>query len=259
VETIGRFNFEAGTSISQRIDNFGPGKQRYETVNFPVYATFGFSRIFDAGFTIRSINHRYKHDSTEISGAIAGDFTSEFKLSPWEHAGLQASWRLSKSEDRTEELSIAHGNDFEINALFSGPEAFVHSTLNVGYVLRGNYNSQFGVGTGVLHRVQPGDIFQTKLALEAPIKWNLQALFETAYYKFEKQQNDLHTLEGSKGEAMDALIGLTWAYKGWNLGGGAAFGLLDERHTSFDLIRGAGDVTFTLAMAYKLTPHKPER
>ena len=39
---------------------------------------------------------------------------------------------------------------------------------------------------------------------------------------------------------MDAFIGMEWAYKGWTIGAGAAFGLLDEQHTSFDIERGAG-------------------
>lgn len=258
VATLGRFNFEAGASLSYRTDHFSPGDREYVTTYFPISARFGLTNKLDIGFTVQSINQHYDIGSSHYSGAISGDFSSEFKYSPWEHAGIEGKWLLAKSEDTTQQLSITHGNDLELNALFTGPDARIKTYMNVGYVWRGHYDSQFGVALGPGYNVEPGNIFQTRVAAETPLYRRLNALVEGAYYNFSQQKINGIGLPNSSGNALDILTGLTWAYEGWNMGAGISWGLLDEQHTSFDLTRGAGDVTYSFKLSYKLKAHKPE-
>lgn len=259
VETVGHLNFEAETSVSQRQDKFGTPERNYESVHFPFGVRLGITSKGELGFTLRHVSHRYRNGGTRLSGASKGDFSPDFKISPWTNLGFQAIWYISQSENLEEEMSVAHGNDLEVNALIRVPTPVVQTHINIGHIWRGNYNSQFGVPAGTLYNVDPGNISQAKLAFEYPLPAHLSVLLEGAYYSVKAQSNNGIELPETDGEAADVLVGMSWAYGGWTLGAGAAFGLLDESHTSFDLLRGAGDYTYKFSLAYKLKPRRPTR
>ena len=105
--------------------------------------------------------------------------------------------------------------------------------------------------------MKPGDIFESRLALEVPVWRFFSLLGELAYYDTDTKEIAGLEVAGSAGEALDGLVGITWSRFGWNIGVGAGFGLLEESHTSFDLERGAGDFMYKVSVAYKLTPKKP--
>jgi hypothetical protein len=141
-------------------------------------------------------------------------------------------------------------------ALYSLPTRWPVN-FNAGYVLRDPYNSKLGVETGEKTRVRPGDIFELRTSMQIPIPAHFAILTELAYYHVQREELNSVLVPDSAGQAMDALVGLSWDYNSWYLTGGVAFGLLDESHTSFDMERGAGDMMYRLRLGYKLFPHKP--
>ncbi len=256
VETVGRHSFETIFGISKRYDTFGNPEAEYDTVNFPIRAQFGVSNRFDIGIQMTYLNQRLQTEHAHFTGSQNGRLSPFVKYSPWEYLGFQFFLHGKKKEQGDQNLPVARGTDYEALALFKLPTAWPIS-FNVGYLFRNGYDSKLGVSNSPSFHVVPGDIFESKLALEVPLIFHFSLLGEAAYYKFERTSIDDREVDGSSGEAADALAGLTWAYGGWNLGFGAAFGLLEERSTSFDLDRGAGDVMYKASLSYKLTPRKP--
>src|SRR5258706_9207747 len=53
VSTVGKLNFEAGTSFSKRVDEFGSPRVKYESSDFPFFAKLGIFNQTEIGFTIR--------------------------------------------------------------------------------------------------------------------------------------------------------------------------------------------------------------
>jgi len=257
VSTLGLFTFESGLSLSQREDAFNSPRVKDETIIFPFYMKIGLSPHLDFGFTLRHVSHHLKFQGTTYTGSSNAQFSPEIKYSPWESLGFLAIWHTAKSEHPLDNLPIAQGNDAELFALFKLPTSW-NCTLNVGYDIRGKYNSQFGVSNAEFSHVEPGNIFESRAAMEIPLRWNLSLLNELAYYNVTKEKINQINVPESNGDAMDALVGITWTDGNWNIGTGIGFGLLDEKHTSFDLERGMGDTTYKFSLSYKLTPKKPE-
>lgn len=257
VATIGYLHFESGFSVSERTDEFGSPTNKYETIVFPFFARIGLHKYVDFGFSLRHITQRLRTNSTKLDGNINGQFIPEIKFSPSEYYGFKLIWTIPKGEKPSDNLPIGQGGDLETLILFKLPTTWpVH--LNAGYVWKGGYNSQFGVPDSPISRIEPGNIWEGKLSMEIPLLWHINLLGETAYYNIDKKKIDGEDISGSAGDAMDALVGLNWAFGQWNLGAGIGFGLLDERRTSFELDRGAGDTLYKLAVSYKLEPRKPE-
>ena len=177
------------------------------------------------------------------------------KYVPFERLGVIAFWHTKRAEKGDQALPIGRGDDIEALVLYSLPTRWP-VTFNGGYIHRDPYTSKLGINAGSPVRIRPGNIIQLKASVQKPLPANFSLLNELAYYSFEQQKIGSSATPNSAGEALDALVGLSWDYKGWNLGGGVSFGLLDERHTSFAIERGAGDVTYHLRIGYKLVPHR---
>ncbi len=257
VATIGRFNFEAGTSISKRDDNFGSPKNVYETTVFPFTAKLGFTPNMEAGFTIRHLAHRLEMGDARYSGSSSGQFAPEIKISPRDNMGVFISWLIPSRERINDDLPIANGHDVEALALFKLPTNLpIH--FNIGYQWRGSYHSHLGVLGNPSQKVVPSSVFENRCSVEIPVRFHLNLLGELAYYRFGQQDIAGKPVDKSNGEAMDALVGTTWIYGGWNIGLGIGFGLLEERHTSFALTKGMGDTTYQFSLSYKLQPRKPD-
>lgn len=257
-ETLGRYTFEAGVSLSQRDDAFNSPKITYKTVNFPVLLRLGLHKNLDIGFNISYINQRLETGGANFSGSRTGLFSPLIKISPWKNFSFLTLWHTKATDEAEQDLPIARGDDLE--AILSLRLADIWpTTVNIGYVSKGKYHSKLGVATGIPYKIEPGDIFEAKSAVEIPLKWHLSLLTELAYYNFQSKKISDQAVTNSAGEALDALVGLTWNLGGWNIGLGTAFGLLDESHTSFDLERGAGDVLYKLTACYKLSSRKPGR
>ena len=253
VPTVGKKSFEVIVSLSQRDDAFGTPKTNYRTVTFPVSARIGVHRAVDIGFYLNYIKHRIEATNSHFTGSQNGRFSPFVKVSPWKNLGFQAIWHTQSPEQGAQSLPIARGRDIETLMMLKLPVDWP-VTFNVGYVFRREYRSKLGVSNGPSYRVQPGDIFESKGAIEIPLKFHLSILGELAYYTSRQNRIEGIPVAGTSAEAMDALIGMTWNFRGWNIGAGAAFGLLDEQHTSFDLERGAGDTLYKATVAYRLVP-----
>jgi hypothetical protein len=256
--TVGRFNFEAEVSISQRNDQFGVTNHKYKTVVFPVSFRFGATENFDFGFSLKHLSHSMYKGEAKFSGSNNPIVSPEFKWGLGDYFSVLAIWHAAKSEKSGQEMPVVQGDDYEFDALLTFPTRWPLS-LSAGYVLKGNYHSTMGVLFVPKKKVEPGDIFQSHGALEIPLAWDFYLLSELAYYYVQERKIDDVPMSHSEGEALDAAVGITWAYKDWNIGTAAAFGLLDEQHTSFDLERGAGDITYKLTIAYKLTRKRLRR
>jgi hypothetical protein len=257
VATVGKLMFEAGFKASYRVDSFkAPEKTDYETVNIPVEAKLGLSPRLEAGVVLNYVSHRLDTPNALYSGSRTALFSPEVKYSPWSAFGLQIIYHTAIAEEETQELPVARGDDYEVKALFRVPMR-VPLQINLGYLFRNSYSTRFGVEGGPKYRVEPSDVAEASIAAEIPLKWGFGLLTEAAYYRVGEQSTADVTNEESDGEAMDALVGLTWTRGGWALGTGVAFGLLDESHTSFDLQRGAGDYQLRWMASYRLKPRKP--
>lgn len=255
VPTVGRRSFDATIGISKRLDDFGSPKTTYSTVNFPVRAQLGLSNHFDFGFMLAYLSHRLETQTAHYKGSMNGQFSPFIKYSPWTYLGFELLWHTRTPESGVQDLPAVRGQDFEPLIMAQLPTAWP-ITFNVGYIFRGNYKSKLGISNDIAYHIDPGNIFEAKTAIEIPIRWHFAILGELAYYNTGGSTVENRSIGGSAGEAMDGLVGLTWGYAGWNIGAGAAFGLLEERHTSFDLERGAGDVLYKVNLAYKLTPKR---
>lgn len=258
VQTVGRFHFESGFSISQREDKFGTPENTLETVVFPFFATFGASRKLDIGLSIRHVGQRLDVGSVRFTGSRTGQVALHTKYAFNDFFGLQLVWETSSgAEDKNQDLPVVRGNNVEANLLVHAGTAWP-LTLNVGNVWRGDYKTDFGVKGGEIKNVDPGRIFQVKAAVEIPLLWRLSALGEAVYYEIGNDSINARAVTGSDGNAMDLLAGVNWAPSNWNIGAGVAFGILDESHTSFGVDRGAGDWKAIFRLAYNLEPKRPE-
>lgn len=259
VNTLGLFNFEGGLAISYRSDQFGNPKAKYLTTLVPFSARIGLYKNVDFGISLTHVAQEVDQNDHNFSGSSTGRISPLLKFSPFEWGGLFFQWTPHAMEHTNEELSIASGDDYEIFGILQIPNPSpAKITLNFGSIIRGNYNSRFGIQAVPSSHVKPGNIYEAKLAVEVPIRWNLNLLAESAYYSVEKQSvNDIE-VPHSKGKALDLLGGVAWVYHGWDIRTGVGFGVLDESHTSFDPKHGAGDVQFHFGLAYKITPRKPE-
>jgi hypothetical protein len=253
--TNGRFVFEGGFGLSYRSDRFKDPNSQIETVLIPVEIKLGFHDKLDVGFTLTHASQRLDLPETRFEGSSSGLFSPEFKFSPWPFLGFQFRWDVKNSEEN-DDLPIGRGNDYGTKAMVQLPTRWP-AYLNVGYVFRESYETHLGLGQGVIATFEPGDIFETSGAGEVPVRWGLSALGELAYYRVAQQHQNHLPVAGTKGDAMDALIGITWSKGSWNLGTGLSFGLLDEQHTSFEFDRGAGDYQVRFKASYHLRPHKP--
>lgn len=258
VPTVGRRTFEASFSMSERRDEFNTLAQEYETVNFPITARFGVTNTFDAGFLLNYVSQRLETGSAEFKGSQNGRFSPFIKISPWDYFGFQAFWHLRAAEEGEQELPVVRGTDYETLFLVKLPVTWP-VTFNAGYLFRGKYRSKLGVRNGIAYDIEPGDVFEAKGAIEIPLAFHFSLLGELAYYNSGENRVEGVTVPDSAAEAMDVLGGITWAYKGWNIGAGAAFGLLEEKYTSFDYERGAGDYTIKGTISYKLVPRRPNQ
>lgn len=257
--TIGKFTFEAGAAVSERIDKFGTPETKYRSEAFPFNARIGLHDRFDVGFYLTYLSHHLEQGDITLNGSRPALFSPFFKFTPWNNLGLMGIWHASAKEKENQELPIARGNDFEVILLAHAPMEWPSIDLNVGYLFRESYSSRMGVQHSDALTIRPGNIFETKAAAQWPVGMNFSLLTELAYYKFGSEEVAGAKLPDSAGEAMDALAGLSWDWMGWKIGAGVAFGLLQERYTSFDLERGAGDITYKFALAYRLKPSKPNQ
>ncbi len=253
VATVGRHTFEAGFSLSKRFDDFGSPKSTYETVVFPFHLKLGLFSRFDIGLGLTHIGQRLKVGDTEFTGSANGLLSPQIKFSVTDYVGFLGIWHSAESEHERQDLPIARGNDFETILLLKLPTAWpLH--LNAGYLFRESYTSKLGIAAGNEVTVRPADIFESRASLEIPVRYHLSLLTELAYYRVGEKKFGNVAVADSEGDALDSIVGLTWNYKGWLVGGGVGFGLLDESHTSFDLERGAGDILYRVNVAYQLKP-----
>lgn len=258
VPTVGKKSFEASLSMSKRNDVFGTPENLYTTVNTPLSARIGLHRAVDLGFTLNYVSQRLETQNAHFTGSQNGRFSPFLKVSPWNNVGFQVFWHTKSPEQGAQNLPVARGEDFEALLLLKLPVAWPVS-MNVGYVARGNYMSKLGITNDIAYKIEPGDLFEAKAAVEVPVKFHFSLLGELATYSGRKTRIQNAAVPDSAAEAMDGLVGLTWAYGGWNIGAGAAFGLLEERHSSFDVERGAGDVLYKLTAGYRLVPRRRDR
>lgn len=256
--TRGHLNFETGTGLWSRWDDFKSPETDLETVLIPVRVRLGITEKFDLGFGLTHASQRLERNNVRLSGSQNGQLSTELKWKFWDRTSFLFNWGLSNKDDDEETLPIARGNDLEF--LFCHTlktEWPIH--FNAGYVARGDYNTNFGVTTSPQTKVKPGDIVELAGSMETPLAYNIFLLTEILYNRVDKRSIGGNNVDGSEGEALDALVGLTWNYKNWNLGAGAGFGLLDESHTSFALDRGQGDISFKINLSYILMRSQLQR
>jgi len=258
LNTLGRNTFEAGFSISERIDEFNTPRDTYQTVFVPVYMRFGLFKRLDVGLELEHASHRLDTNGKRLKGSKPARFSPEIKLTFSDSLGILGVLEVESEEENGQDIPISRGNNYEILALYKFSSLWPLQ-LNAGVVLREEYSAQLGIQDGPNRNVDPGTIFETSLALEIPMKKGFFLLSELAYYDVANQKLDGITVQDSAGQALDALVGMVWVHKGWNIGLGASFGLLDESHTSFDINRGAGEVSGKFAVSYKLKPKRPGR
>ncbi len=254
-QTSGRLAFDANIKMNLREDTFGTPTTKYQTVRFPWQARLGMTSKLDLGIMLNYVSQRLEQGGVRYEGSLNEMFSAFFKYKPWDRTGIMVFWHTKRSEQDGQELPIARGDDIEALLLYSLPSQWP-LTFNAGYIYRDPYNSKFGIDTGGPVRVRPGDIIEFKASMQTPLPDHFSILSELAYYHVGQQQFNDAVVTGSEGQALDALLGLSWDYKTWYLSGGVSFGLLDESHTSFNIERGAGDVTYHLRLGYKLLPHK---
>jgi hypothetical protein len=254
--TLGRATFEAAFHGSVRDDQFNDPTSTYRTTHLPLRARIGITNRLDLGFTLSHLSHSLRTGGARLKGSRPALFSPEFKYAITPSIGILAIWHTHNKEKSGQELPIARGDDYEFLALYTLPTRF-KSHINVGYLSRGNYHSKFGIDGGQLINVSPGNIWEARASLEIPLKHAFSGLTELSYYDVGTKRIGGVNIDNSAGQAMDALVGIIWEDKGWNIGLAAAFGLLDESHTSFDLERGAGDVTYHLTFSYRLKAKKP--
>jgi hypothetical protein len=250
-----RWMFESGIRASYRRDTFRSPSTDYETVRVPVDARLGFPGRLELGLGLDFVSQRLETDAYRYDGSQTSLFNPQIKFNPIQNVGLLFIYHMPAREESRQQLSIARGDDAELMALFHLPLR-VPVEWNIGYLFRNSYTSQFGIRGGPRYTVEPGDIFETSLAAEIPVRWGLAILTEAAYYTVGEQSVGGVKNTESDGDALDALIGLTWTRAGWSLATGVDFGLLDESHTSFDLERGAGDFRWHWMARYRLNPRK---
>lgn len=251
--TMGRHSFEGGFAITGRRDDFGARDTRYTSVDVPVHVRFGFYDKLDIGVRLQYFDHRLEQGGVKFSGSAHSLYSPEIKLGLGDNTALLAIWHLSEGREGGQELPISRGNDVEVLLAGRVPTQWpLH--LNLGYVFKRRYSTDFGVTNSPLSQVEPGHIIESRMALEIPWRYALRLLTELAHYYVDHTVIEGVKVTGSAGQALDALVGLSWEKAGVILGVGVAFGLLDESHTSFDLERGAGDVSGKIAIAYRLTP-----
>lgn len=252
--TRGKFVFESGIGLSQRFDEFKTPETEYQTVLIPARIRWGPHDRLDLGFTLRHAAQQLKINGAKFSGSQNAQFSPEFKWRFFDSTSMLFIWHLSQNE-KDETLPLARGNDLEIILAHDFPlECPVF--LNVGYLLRRDYDSNFGVLNTPRSNVEPGDIFQAKGAFEIPLIYSFSLVTELAYHHVSEGGINGARVVGSSGETLDVLTGINWGWNGWNVGGGVAFGLLDESHTSFAIDRGAGDFMFQFNLSYKLLRSK---
>ena len=256
--TSGRLTFDANISMKLREDTFGTPQTKYQTVVFPWQARLGITSKLDAGFMLNYVSQRLQQNGIRYEGTANELFSLFVKYNPWEHLGFMLYWHAKRAEQDNQSLPIARGDDIEALMLYSAPTPWP-LTFNAGYVMRDPYNNKFGIAAGEPTRVRPGDILELKSSLQIPLPAYLSILSELAYYHVQKESLGDVGIENSAGDALDALIGLSWDYKAWYISGGVSCGLLNESHTSFDLERGSGDVSYHLRLGYKLLPHKADQ
>jgi len=258
VATNGRFMFETGFALSQRTDSFGDPRSTLETSYFPFHAKLGLSDNIDLNLLFEYSGQRLDSNGARLSGSQLGMFSPSLKYMISPYFGVMGIFHLKQPQREGQELPIARGNDLEALALFKAPFSWpLH--LNVGYVRRANYRSNFGIASALPSTVEPGNIFESMASLEIPLGSHFSLLDEMAYYRFASEKVAGDTVLDTSGRAWDEFAGLTWAYKGWDIGAAVGFGLLDKAHSSADLTRGAGDTDYRLSVSYKLTPHRPEQ
>lgn len=255
-QTLGQYYFDAAFSVADRGDNFGSPKVKYTTFTVPVRARLGVLSWADVGVTFRYVSQHLERGSDKLTGSSVGQVSPEFKLALSDRIGFLGIWHL-RSGGNEDDLPIARGPDLEAVLLYQVPTAWPFH-LNAGYVFREHYGSNLGIHDGTGVQVKPGNIFESRAALEIPLSDTFGLSTELAYYHVNEEKIAGEAVLGSAGEAMDALVGLVWHRGGWNMGLGAGFGLLKESHTSFDLERGAGDTLIKWTVAYKLKPMKPD-
>lgn len=256
VSTLGKLVFETGIAGSYRTDQFKSPKTDYETVTVPFDMKIGLHRFVDFGFHLTYLSQTLD-GNTRYTGSRTALFSPELKISPSPFFGTLFIWHARAGDEPKQELPIARGNDYEVRALFARPGRFPLN-LNVGYVWKGEYQSRQGVSQGATYKIHPGDIFETSASAELPVKWGLSLIGEGAYYHVNRRTINGVQLDRTNGSAADASIGINWKWHSWDIGTAVAFGLLNEQFTSFDLERGAGDVTYKWQAHYRLNPHKPE-
>lgn len=251
--SLGFMTFEAGLAVTQRNDSFGSPEKKYETATIPFYARLGILNRLDLGFTIKYLDHRLSLGSSKLDGSVTSLVAPEAKWALTDNFSLLGIFTPTRAEQEADTLPMGRGNDFEMVACYSPATAWpLH--FNLGEVWRGRYKSHFGVPTGPVATVEPGNIFEAKAALEIPLRSHFSILTETAYYYVDTMKISGNSLADSSGSACDALIGLDWGWKGWNVGVEAGFGLLSESHTSFEVERGSGDVQLIFYTSYRLAP-----
>jgi len=254
--TAGKLSFDANILMGLREDRFGTPEIEYTTVRFPWQARLGLNPRLDFGIMFDYVSQHLEQNGAKYTGSTNELFSTFIKYTPWDHKGFMLFWHTRRSAQDGQELPIARGDDIEALFLYSIPTRMPLS-FNAGYIHRDPYSNKFGIETGQPTRVRPGSIVELKASMQTPLPANFSILSELAYYNIQKSKLADTEIQDSAGEAMDALIGLSWDYQGWYLSAGAEFGLLDEQHTSFDIQRGAGDVTYLMRVGYKLLPHKP--
>ncbi len=256
--TSGRLVFDTNISFNLREDTFGTPQIKYQTIHFPWQARLGITSKLDAGFLLDYFSQRLQQNDIRYEGS-ANELLSTFvKYKPWDHLGFMLYWHDKRAEESDQNLPIARGDDIEALVLYSAPTTWP-LTFNAGYVKRDPYSSKFGVAAGEPTRVRPGDISELKSSVQIPLPAYLSILGELAYYHVAKESLGDIGVQNSEGDALDALLGLSWDYKAWYITGGVSSGLLNESHTSFDLERGSGDISYHFRLGYKLLPHPAEQ
>ncbi|MBV9079927.1 MAG: hypothetical protein JO102_02270 [Elusimicrobia bacterium] len=256
VAPVGRYTFETGFDASFRADRFQSPKTDYGSVAIPVHAAFGFTDRLETGAELAYFSQRLDTANSRFNGSRPAALAPEVKYAFGRYVGLQFIWHAAIGEVNAQSLPVARGDDYEYRLLLKAPFAWP-THLNLGYVNKGRYFSRLGIEAGPKFHIAPGDITEAMLSIEAPVRWGFSLLGEGAYYHVAGRHVDHLYINDSKGDAADALVGLSWTSHGWTLGTGVSFGLLNERLTSFDIERGSGDVTYRWSILYRLKPHKP--
>lgn len=256
VPTLGKSTFEAAFNGSWREDEFNTPTVKYRTARLPARARLGLFEKLDLGFSLTHLSHSVEVGQTKLKGSRPALFSPEVKFSANNYFGLLLVWHTALKEKPEQDIPIARGDNYQITGLFRLPFRY-RTYVNLGYIARKNYNSRLGIEDGPVYSVKPGNITEAKASLEIPVGKGFMVLTELAHYTVGKRTIGGVEIADSNGSAMDLLTGLLWELKGWNVALATSFGLLDESHTSFDLERGSGDITYHLNFSYRLKARKP--